>query len=46
MSNIGKPVREITVEPLEMPAPLRREAPDSEPRRIDAPVEEPVKVGQ
>ena len=47
MSNIGKPLRIITVEPLEMPEPLRREVPEREPQKVPtAPEREPVLVPQ
>lgn len=39
--DIGKPVREIIVEPLEMPEPLRQE-PSALPDKVAEPVEEPV----
>lgn len=38
--DVGKPQREIYVEPLELPEPLRREA---EPKRREEPVTEPEK---
>ena len=37
---IGKPKREIYVEPLELPEPLR---PAVEPERVEQPEKEPVK---
>lgn len=42
---IGKPQRVIVVEPLVMPEPLRREAPEAEPERpVYVPEREPEKV--
>lgn len=39
--NIGEPKREIIVEPLELPEPLRIEQPEP----VEQPVEEPVRHG-
>ena len=45
MSDIGKPLRIITVEPLEMPEPLRREVPEQEPQKVPTvPEREPALV--
>jgi hypothetical protein len=43
--DVGKPQREIYVEPLELPEPLRREEdPDRKPQ--EQPEQEPVKHGK
>jgi hypothetical protein len=39
---IGKPLREIVVEPLELPEPLRKAV---EPEPVEQPVREPVHNG-
>lgn len=41
---IGEPRREIYIEPIELPEPLR-ETPTIQPERVEEPVEEPVKHG-
>lgn len=49
MSQIGKEVREITVEPLSIPVPARempQAAPVSEPTEVRAPVLVPAHVGR
>jgi hypothetical protein len=40
--DVGKPQREIYVEPLELPEPLRTNSPE-EPERVTEPVESPEK---
>lgn len=44
MCNIGKPVEILDVEPLALPAPLRRETevPAEQPATVEVPVAEPV----
>lgn len=49
MTNIGKPIRQYEVDPLELPAPLRKKEatpdtkePDKEP--VKTPEKEPEKV--
>lgn len=44
MCEIGKPVEIIDVEPLSLPAPLRREKeqPTEQPATVEAPTVEPV----
>ena len=41
--DIGQPQREIIVEPIELPEPLR-EQPESEPEPVHQPEKEPVHV--
>ena len=45
--DIGEPRREIYVEPLELPEPLRPERePEREPERVNEPEREPVHDGE
>ena len=52
MCEIGKPIEIIDVEPLSLPAPLRREkeAPVEQPMTVEVPVSEttvePVTIGK
>lgn len=45
MTDVSKPKREIYVEPLEMPEPLRKDVPEKQPDKIEQPEQEPVHYG-
>lgn len=46
MKHLGKPLKEIIVEPLVMPEPLRKEVPNDTPVHIEVPEGEPAKVAE